>query len=53
MHSNYERRGKWKDKIYYKLDEESLKKYMTQMEKITHNDISIKKASEKNFDVEV
>ena len=43
MHPSYDRRGKWEDKIYYKLDEKSLEKYITQMEKDlnTHNEISI------------
>ena len=43
MHPNYDRRGKWEEKIYYKLDENSLEKYITQMEKDlnTHNDIHI------------
>ena len=33
MHPNYDRRGKWEDKIFYKLEEKSLAKYTTQMEK--------------------
>ena len=39
MHPNYDRTGKWEEKIYYKLDEKSLEKYITQMEKDlnTHN----------------
>ena len=39
MHPNYDRRGRWEEKIYYKLDEKSLDKYITQMEKDlnTHN----------------
>ena len=44
MHSNYDRRGKWEEKIYHQLDEKSIEKYITQMEKKdhhTHNDISI------------
>ena len=43
MHPNYVRRGKWEEKIYYKLDEKSIEKYITQMEKDinTHNDIPI------------
>ena len=43
MHPNYDRRGRWEEKIYYKLDEKSLEKYVTQMEKDlnTHNDIPI------------
>ena len=43
MHPNYDR-GRWEEKIYYKFDEKSLEKYITQMEKDlnTHNtDISI------------
>ena len=41
MHPIYNRRGKWKEKIYYNLDEKSLEKYITQMEKDfnTHNDM--------------
>ena len=41
MHPNYDRRGRWEEKINYKLDEKSLEKYITQMEKDlnTHNDI--------------
>ena len=44
MHPNYDRRGKWEEKIYYKLYENSLEKYITQMAKYlnTHNDIAIK-----------
>ena len=44
MHPNYDRRGKWEEKIYYKLDEKSIEKYITRMEKDlnTHNDIPIK-----------
>ena len=43
MHPNYDRRGKWEDKIYNKLDKKSIDKYITQMEKDlnTHNDIPI------------
>ena len=43
MHPNFDRRGKWEEKIYYTLDEKSIEKYITQMEKDlnTHNDISI------------
>ena len=43
MHPNYDRRGKWKEKIYYKLDDKSLEIYITRMEKDlnTHNDILI------------
>ena len=39
MHPNYDRRGGWEEKIYYKLEEKSLEKYITQMEKDlnTHN----------------
>ena len=39
MHQNYDRRGRWEKKIYYKLYEKSLEKYITQMEKDlnTHN----------------
>ena len=35
MHPNYDRRGRWEEKIYCKLDEKSLEKYITQMEKIS------------------
>ena len=35
MHPNYDIRGRWEERIYYKLDEKSLAKY------ITHNDIQI------------
>ena len=28
MHPNYDRRGKWEEKIYSKLDEKSLEKYI-------------------------
>ena len=45
MHPNYDRIGRWEEKIYHKLDEKSLKKYITQMENDlnTHNaNISIK-----------
>ena len=43
MHPNYDRRGRWEEKIYYKLDEKLLEKYITQMEKDfnTHNNIPI------------
>ena len=43
MNPNYDRRGKWEEKIYYKLDEKSIEKYITQMEKDLnpHNDIPI------------
>ena len=43
VHPNYDRIGRWEEKIYYKLDEKSLEKYITQMEKDlnTHNDIPI------------
>ena len=43
MHPKYDRRGKWEENIYYKLDEKSLEKYITQIEKDlnTHNDIPI------------
>ena len=43
MHPSYDRRGKWEEKIYYKLDEKSLEKCITQMEKglNAHNKISI------------
>ena len=35
MHPNYDRRGNMiEEKIYYKLDEKSIEKYITQMEKI-------------------
>ena len=39
MDPNYDRRGRWEEKIYYKLDKKSLEKYITQMEKDlnTHN----------------
>ena len=39
MHPHYDRRGRWEDKIYCKLEEKSLEKYITQMEKYvnTHN----------------
>ena len=37
MHPNYDRRGNWEEKIYYKLVEKSLEKYITQMEKISTN----------------
>ena len=58
MHPNYDRRGKWEEKIYYKLYENSIEKYITQMEKDlnTYNDIPIKEfnkivegAAEKTF----
>ena len=43
MHPNYDRRRKWEEKIYYKLDEKSQEKYTTQMEQDlnTHTDIPI------------
>ena len=43
MHPNYDRRGRWEEKIYYKLDENSLEKYITQIEKDLniHNNIPI------------
>ena len=43
MHPNHDRRGRWEEKIDYKLDEKSLEKYITQMDKYlnAHNDISI------------
>ena len=39
MHPNYDRRGRWEEKIYYKFDEKYLEKHITQMEKDlnTHN----------------
>ena len=39
MHPNYDRRRRWEEKIYNKLDEKSLEKYITPMEKDlnTHN----------------
>ena len=48
MHPNYDRRGRWEEKIDYKLDEKSIEKYITQMEKDldTHNDIPIEEFNE-------
>ena len=33
MHPYYDKRGKWEEKIYYKLDEKSIEKYVTQRKK--------------------
>ena len=42
--TNYQRRGKWEEKQYYRLDDESLDKYIVQLELDleTTNDITIK-----------
>ena len=49
MHPNYVRSGKWEDKIYYKLDDNALEKFVAQMEKDlnTHNDEIVENAAEK------
>ena len=39
--TNYQRRGKWEEKQYYRLDDESLDKYIVQLDLETTNDITI------------